>query len=296
MMEFIKRAIAWYKRPNKSWFEEYSESLIVIVFVAFIIRTFGFGLYQVPTCSMETTMLVGERFFADKFTVLFKKPQRGDIISFNDPIYPYSKNLVKRVWQNYVWGPSNWTKRVVGMPGDHIQGKIEEGKPVVYLNGERLDEPYLNKYPIIYLYTGNSSDPFVRRSYDPGKPYGKQPFYRLFSDKVRIGSFYADRVGQPDILYPGSVARDVRGFQGELLDVFDVKLKKNQYWAMGDNRLGSLDSRAWGPLDASLIHGKIVLRLWSHDSDYSWWIMDLLKHPIDFWTRMRWRRCLNIMH
>ena len=54
---------------------------------------------------------------------------------------------------------------------------------------------------------------------------------------------------------------------------------------MGDNRLGSGDSREWGVLDGKLIHGRIVFRLWSIDSQESWWFVDLLKHPIDFWTR-----------
>ena len=90
-----------------------------------------------------------------------------------------------------------------------------------------LDEPYLNKYPIIYAYTGNQKELLIRRSYDPNKPYDQQPFYRLTPDKVRLGAFYANRFGQQDILYPGSLARDYKGFQGGLADVFDVHLKEN---------------------------------------------------------------------
>ena len=79
----------------------------------------------------------------NKFTVLFRDLKHGEIITFNDPLYPYSDNYFVNLWQRYVWGPSNWTKRVIGIPGDHIQGKIEDGKPVVYLNGSKLDEPYV---------------------------------------------------------------------------------------------------------------------------------------------------------
>ena len=64
---------------------------------------------------------------------------------------------------------------------------------------------------------------------------------------------------------------------------------------MGDNRRGSFDSRGWGVLKGDLIHGRILFRLWSSDSDESWWILDLIKHPIDFWKRMRWSRCLNVV-
>ena len=91
---------------------EYLEALIIIIPVAFLIRSFGYGLYRVPTGSMEPTMLVGERFFADKLTPLFAKPDRGDIITFNDPTYPYSNSPLIYSVQRYLWGPSNLTKRV----------------------------------------------------------------------------------------------------------------------------------------------------------------------------------------
>ena len=94
---FIHRIVRWYKRPNKSPIADLLESLIVIIPVVFLIKTFIFGLYQVPTCSMETTMLVGERFFADKITPYFTKPKRGEIISFNEPTHPYSKSWFKNI-------------------------------------------------------------------------------------------------------------------------------------------------------------------------------------------------------
>ena len=65
---------------------------------------------------------------------------------------------------------------------------------------------------------------------------------------------------------------------------------------MGDNRLGSFDSRGWGVLDGKLIHGKILLRLFSVDSHDSWMIFDLISHPFDFFTRIRWSRWLQFVH
>ena len=62
------------KQKSKSWLSSITEFLFLLM-VVFLIRTFGFGLYQVPTGSMETTMLVGERFFADKFSYNFRKPR-----------------------------------------------------------------------------------------------------------------------------------------------------------------------------------------------------------------------------
>jgi hypothetical protein len=62
---------------------------------------------------------------------------------------------------------------------------------------------------------------------------------------------------------------------------------------MGDNRLGSKDSRFFGPIKRNFIHARIIFLIWSLDSDESWWIIDLLKHPIDFWKRIRLGRCLH---
>jgi signal peptidase I len=284
MLEFINKFRVWLKRPNKSKIAQYIESFLIIVPIAFFIRTYFYGLYQVPTGSMETTMLVGERFFADKFSYLFRPIKYGDIITFNDPNFNYSHNYFTEVFQRYVWGPSNWTKRVIGLPGDHIKGVIEDGKPVIYRNGEKLDEPYLNKYPLIAVYNNKC---LLHSSYDENYSFHDQPFYRMDEYDVELGKRWSKTYDQDWLRLPQTPSFDQ---YGRNVDIFDITLDSNQYWAMGDNRLGSYDSRFWGPLDGKLIHGKIIVRLWSIDSHESWWIVDLIRHPIDFWQRVRWSR------
>ena len=201
-----------------------TRELITLLTIVLLIRTFGFGLYEVPTPSMESTMLTGERFFADKLTPLFVGPSRGSIVSFNEPLYVYSSNPLIKFVQEYFglifWGPQNWTKRVIGVPGDKVQGTIENGKPVVYVNGKKLDEPYINKYTLVHMF---KDDPTVTRqqaerealqylieqhidtsyhkelveqllsspkysftlSYDPNKSLEQQPFYRMH-DKLML--------------------------------------------------------------------------------------------------------------
>lgn len=286
----VYQIIRWYKRPNKSYFADLFESLIVIIPVVFFIKTCIFGLYQVPTCSMETTMLVGERFFADKITPFFSTPKRGEIISFNEPNYPYSKNKFWNFYEQYVsFNVVNYTKRVIAIPGDHLEGKIEDGKPVVYLNGNRLDESYLNKYPIIARLKNNDLN---FRSYDPSKSLSDQPFYDMTQAEISRAKMYNHG---DNILYPNTPAHDYRG---EDKDIYDVYLQANEYWMMGDNRQGSSDSRDWGPLNIgkTIFHGRILFRIWSVDSDESWWIVDLIKHPIDFWKRVRWARFFQVLH
>lgn len=293
-MNFVRKSWAWLRRPNKSTLEQYLETIIIVVPIAFIIRTYFYGLYQVPTGSMETTMLIGERFFADKFTVMFRPIKRGDIISFNNPNFAYSDNSLVYLWQKYVWGPDNWTKRVIGLPGEHVQGIMEDGKPVIYINGKKLDEPYVNKYPLLGLYRDDQRSPIEYRSYDQAYSYHDQPFYRMDEYDVLKGRRLLERCGQPTEHIPGTPVLDPE--TGKNLDVYDFVLGENQYWALGDNRLGSYDCRGWGPLSGEYIHGKIVFRFLSVDSaGESWLLLDIIKHPIDFWTRVRWSRCMQFV-
>jgi signal peptidase I len=290
MMQKIRKFITWWNRPNKGVVADYAQTLAWLLPLAFVIRTWGYGLYRVPTGSMETTMLVGEMFFADKFTYSFRKPKHGEIITFNQPVYGYSKNKLMNLFEHYIWGPENWTKRVIGIPGDHIQGKIEDGKPVVYRNGTKLDEPYVNKYFLVPI----DISTLTFRSYDPQYSHQEQPFYQLDGMLIKRNQRILAQHGYVAERVPGTPVDD-KMMSGNMTDVYDVTLGENQYWAMGDNRLGSWDSRGWGPLDGKLIHGKIAFRIFSLDTTASWLILDLLMHPISFWTRFRWSRFLQIV-
>lgn len=288
---------------------------VLLLGIVFLVRTYGFGLYQVPSGSMETTMLKGERFFADKFSYAFlTKPQRGDVIAFNEPKYQYSSNPLKRWWQYYVWGPSNWTKRIIGAPGDHIKGVVEDGKPVLYRNGEKLDEPYLNQYPLIAEFKENATsfvdqlDTMARRgfeqgreddisfkSFEPGVPWEKQKFYRIDPKRIVMNRM----TGQPEMKNPGEPIAPVsvnplpsNGRYWNGTDEFEVTLGEDEYWVMGDNRRYSGDSRFFGPIHRTktYIHAKILYRIWSIDSDAWFWLFDLIQHPVDFFSRVRWNR------
>lgn len=289
MISYIQKYRKWRSRP-KSKLVDFIETAVIFLPLIFLIRTYFYGLYTVPTGSMETTMLVGESFFADKFTPLFSSLKHGDIISFNDPNFDYSDNYLMNLFQRYVWGPSNWTKRVIGIPGDHIEGKIENGKPVVYRNGQQLEEPYVNQFPLLATVRPNGTLDW--RTYDPAVSYDNQPFYRFNAYYVNLAKKYLDLVDQSNLRSPGqpNFYENNRN-----VDIYDVHLGPDEYWALGDNRRGSLDSRYWGPLKLSLIHGKIVFRLWSIDTQDSWMIVDLIKHPIDFWKRVRWHRFLQVV-
>ena len=103
---------------------------LIILIIAFtlvfgFIRPFVLEAFQVPSESMIPTLQVGDRFMANKFIYRFSEPQRDDVI----------------VFRSVEGGEEDLVKRVVALPGDEVT--VQNG--VLSVNGERQEEPYLNK-------------------------------------------------------------------------------------------------------------------------------------------------------
>ncbi|MHB9110000.1 MAG: signal peptidase I [Armatimonadota bacterium] len=114
--------------------------IIAVILVFFIIRPFVLQAFFIPTGSMIPTLREGDRLLATKFVYHFTAPKRGDVVVFDAP--PAALRLQS---QTYDPGqPVEYVKRVVGVPSDRIRIKAYDG---VYVNGEKLDEPYVNDAP-----------------------------------------------------------------------------------------------------------------------------------------------------
>ena len=156
-----------------------------------------------------------------------------------------------------------FVKRVIGVPGDHLK-MINR---IIYRNGVRLNEPYVyHKFP-----------------YDPGRDnfpgeagsYTEQPLQAQL---------------QRDML-------DNHVKEGEVI------VPPSSFFAMGDNRDNSLDSRYWGFVPRDNIIGKPLLIYWSYKASTEDLagssVGSLVSHFVDlgqhFFTRTRWSRTLNIV-
>ncbi len=106
---------------------EWVKIILIAAALAVLIDMFIIVNSVVPSGSMETTIMPGSRMFGFRLSYIFNGPERGDIVIFK---YPDNET------QTFV-------KRVIGLPGDVVQ--IKGG--VTYVNGEELDEPYLNETP-----------------------------------------------------------------------------------------------------------------------------------------------------
>ncbi len=125
--------------------------LILMAFLlAILIRTFLFQAFFIPSPSMEPTLIQGDRVLVNKIPYYFHDPRRGDIVVFENPnpdAVP-DRGLVGGFFHWLFQGlgvqqPENedFIKRVIGVPGDTVQGK----HGFVYVNGEKIDEPYLTQ-------------------------------------------------------------------------------------------------------------------------------------------------------
>ncbi|MCR5222617.1 MAG: signal peptidase I [Lachnospiraceae bacterium] len=149
---------------------EVMEWIIVIevaVILAVVLNMFLIVNAVIPSASMETTIMTGDRIFGNRLAYLKKDPARGDIVIFKFP--DDEKQL--------------FIKRLIGMPGETLQ--MKDG--VVYIDGEALDEPYLATIP--YGDYGPITVPegayFVmgdNRNNSADSRYWNQPF--VYRDKI----------------------------------------------------------------------------------------------------------------
>ena len=161
----------------------------------------------------------------------------------------------------------HYVKRAIGLPGDRI--KIVDKQ--VFVNDVPLAEPYkIHKSP-----PGSYADPF--RDFFPPKPHPGRVFRSLDDEDPY---WYEDFTKDGEIVVP-----------------------PGQYFAMGDNRDNSADSRYWGFVKRELIVGKALIIYWSYETDSDEYrrtdVSDRVQQFTDlftnFFTKTRWSRTLRII-
>lgn len=119
---------------KKGLVREYTESILVAILLALVIRTYMVQAFKIPSGSMEDTLVIGDHLLVSKFIygtkipftsksiIKIRDPRRGDVIVFEYPEDP-SKDFIKRV---------------IGTPGDVVEGKDKK----VYVNGKLYENPH----------------------------------------------------------------------------------------------------------------------------------------------------------
>ncbi|MGA8153535.1 MAG: signal peptidase I [Terriglobales bacterium] len=119
-------------RPGMDWLTSLQSLLTTVVIAVFVI-TFVVQAFQIPSESMENTLLIGDYLLVDKLRygggnisdhfIPYRQVRRGDVVVFHYPVIP----------------AQHFVKRVVGVPGDHV--RLIKGQ--VFVNGNPLTEPYV---------------------------------------------------------------------------------------------------------------------------------------------------------
>lgn len=115
------------KKENLKEFLNLIITVLVAIAITLVLKNYVIINANVPTGSMENTIMTGDNIFGYRLAYLNEEPQRGDIIFF---YFPDDET------QKYV-------KRIIGLPGERVY--ITNGKVYIDDNAEPLDEPYLKE-------------------------------------------------------------------------------------------------------------------------------------------------------
>ena len=110
----------------KSFFREFITTLILAA-VIFVVAQATIQTFVVVGTSMQPTLQDGQRLLVNKVVYLFGEPQRGEVVVFQPP---------DRQRGDFI-------KRIIALPGDTVEIKTGD----VFVNGSKLDEPYIKSPP-----------------------------------------------------------------------------------------------------------------------------------------------------
>ncbi|MCL9779813.1 signal peptidase I [Vibrio sp. S4M6] len=244
-LETDTEAVRTEKEPS-GWITQ-SRSLFPVLLVVFILRSFIIEPFQIPSGSMEPTLLPGDFIIVEKYAYGLRdpifhetlvhtgEPKRGDIAVFVDPQNP-KIDLIKRI---------------VGLPGDTII--------------------YRNK--TLYIKPACHGKDVCPKAYQVPKQYvGPTKFTELntplYEYKEHLG-----KVNHMILRDPLIPEQYLSYFQQDGAQIGEWVVPKGDYFAMGDNRDNSDDSRYWGFVPERNLVGKATFI----------WMSFTFKHKADSW-------------
>src|SRR6266576_1254557 len=244
---------------DQTTISEYLESLLVTVILALFGTSFIVQAFKIPSASMEGTLLIGDHLLVNKFIF-------GGTEAWYEKLLSYRQ--LRRgdiiVFKYPFAEHQHYVKRVIGLPGDHLKLVDQQ----MFINGKILPEPYV---------VHDSSAPYDPLNYNFPTPI----------------SHFMTSAKKPEVT--NWLSHEMRRYvHGD-----EIVVPPGKYFAMGDNRDLSEDSRYWGFVDRDAIMGRPFLIYWSVDArsaDYSgesnYWsrLVGVFETMVHLPSRTRWRR------
>jgi len=223
---------------------ELSESIFPVIALVLVVRTLLYEPFQIPSGSMMPTLLKGDFILVEKFSYgikdpLFQKtlvdtslPERGDVAVFK---YPEEPSV-------------DYIKRVIGLPGDRI---IYRDKSLYIQPACAVGQKDCEEMKVVSNSLKEDGEYFSGSS--PLRTYDEQ-----------LGD-----VNHEILIDPRVAPRTMLYFNQPGTQKDEWVVPEGQYFAMGDNRDNSRDSRYWGFVDEELLVGRAVFIWMSFEMDRS---------------------------
>jgi signal peptidase I len=239
---------------------EFLASLAAVLVTGLFIITFAVQAFEIPSSSMENTLLIGDHVFVNRIKFAPKTSWVGPLIPYRDVKF---QDIVVFLHPDPQQAGTYVVKRIIGLPGDRIH--LRNG--VVYRNGVALNEPYIDNDRFNPMDTYRNDFPAVPPS-----------------DNDDLSANWM--VDLPQYIQDG-----------------DLVVPPDHYFAMGDHRAVSLDSRYWGFIPRKNIIGNPMFIYWSFETPEdqyrktSWGdrVTFLGKVIIHFFDETRWKRTFKVV-
>ena len=208
------------------WWLDWTAGLFPVILIVFLLRSFVFEPFKIPSGSMIPTLLIGDLILVNKFTYGLRLPvantrlteghavQRGDVVVFRYPPKP----------------SVDYIKRVIGLPGDEVSYLNKR----LTINGKEVPQTAV-------------SDFFDESTMEYFKQFNEQ--LGDVRHDIIVDTRRAAFIGNPDAFpYRDNCRYSIEGVT--------CKVPEGHYFMMGDNRDNSLDSRYWGFVPEGNIIGR----------------------------------------
>lgn len=259
------------KVTRQPWGVETATSVFPVLAVVFLVRSFVYEPFQIPSGSMMPTLLIGDFILVEKFaygirnpitqTTLIPtgEPRRGDVAVFK---YPGNTSL-------------DYIKRVIGLPGDRIIYDADSKKVTVF-PACGSDLPCRKMLPMSYSDV-EASDFIQTFSGLADNEYGNG-FYEAPPGKIMKGGLRLatrnetlDKVTHRILLVAEAQSQPGMYFRQSGQPESSWVVPEGHYFMMGDNRDNSADSRYWGFVPERNLVGKATTIWMSFEKQEGEW-------------------------